>query len=372
MTRPYRQHLLASFATLLLAGLTVAAPSNHTVWLPQGKEAAPAKVVSAEQRMQLLIDEFIGVMPHNPNELRQEKVRLELAQKALPIMRRIRDYVASHKDSMLAQRSFEFTIYSLVLAEPDLRATIAKQYGEHDRKAQLLCSAADVIVAATSEQRRDAITRFAAALPCKAVEASLTTAPATALENTIMSCAVQCVAVAGDLSADEARLLAKHSDNKQVTQRLQDLATAAERDPKNLLNQPLEISGKLASGQQVSTRSLLGKVVLVEFWASWCGPCVKAMPELVALHQQHRERGLAIVGVNCDRKPADLAEFLKQHPEVDWQQLVPEAGQKWNAIATSLGVDSIPRLFLIDRQGVLRSVDAKEHLKELLDRYLTE
>lgn len=401
-------------ATLGVSHITAQNSEPPIAEVPAGEEPAgkvPAKqdpaAQSAQQRelaqrMQALIDAFIGGMPRNPADLRQPEVRRKLAPTVLPVLQRIEQFADAHPDCMLAERVFEFTIYSLVLAKPEERHDMLTKRRLEAHSIPLLLGATDIIVAADAIQRSKAITAFVATLRPQQPAPEQTTPPQTTppqttppqttppqstpphpqpveasmdkseLDANVLSCALQCLAVAAKLSADEARLLAKHCTNKQQIIRFQEIATAVERDPEQLLNKPLELTGTQLDGTPLSLASLRGNVVLLEFWASWCGPCVRAMPELVAIKQQYGARKFKIVGVNCDTSHAKLKTFLAAHPEVDWPHLVPKDGAKWHALATQLGVTSIPRLFLIDQQGVLRSVDAKEHLKELLDRYLVE
>lgn len=325
------------------------------------QEQTGAKVPPAAQA---LIDEFIRVMPREPAALRQPALRRQLAPSALPVLRQIRDYAAVHQQSQLAGRVSEFVVYALVLDEPDLHQTLAAWVKAGDRDADLLVRAADVIKAGDAASRGQAMAACAEALATKADGRR-------ALDAGVASCAVQCLIAAGDLSEAEARQLAGSPADEALVQRLRAVAERAARDPRRLVDQPFEIEGTLLGGKSFRTGSLKGKVVLIDFWATWCAPCVRALPDLVRLQREHRD-GLAIVGVSCDREEAKLKEFLAGHPEVDWPQLFPGDGARWHPLATQSGVESIPRLFLVDRKGVLRSADATKDLAELVRRYLAE
>ena len=97
--------------------------------------------------------------------------------------------------------------------------------------------------------------------------------------------------------------------------------------------------------------SLKGKVVLLDFWASWCGPCRKSFPAMQELHKQYAERGLTIVAVSVDDKREDMERFLKNE-KVSFA-VVRDAGQKLVAAAD---VAAMPTSFLIDRAGKIRYV----------------
>jgi len=104
-------------------------------------------------------------------------------------------------------------------------------------------------------------------------------------------------------------------------------------------------------GARVSLERLRGRVVYVDFWASWCVPCRNSMPVLDALSRRHGERGFTVVGVNKDASAADAERFLRRVP-VGFT-LVSDAD---DAIAKAFGVRAMPSGYLLDRQGVVRRV----------------
>jgi thiol-disulfide isomerase/thioredoxin len=94
---------------------------------------------------------------------------------------------------------------------------------------------------------------------------------------------------------------------------------------------------------------LSGKVVLVDFWASWCGPCLRSFPWMNELQQRHAGEGLVIVAVNLDQDRTLADAFIKKLPPKFRVEFDP-AGQ----IATRFGVEAMPTSFLIDRRGKVR------------------
>ena len=104
-------------------------------------------------------------------------------------------------------------------------------------------------------------------------------------------------------------------------------------------------------GAAVATSSLKGSVVYVDFWASWCTPCLRSMPALRTLHGKHREQGFVVVGVNKDVNPAEAERFLRRFP-VSFP-LVDDSG---DAVAKAFDVKTMPSGYLIDRAGVVRQV----------------
>lgn len=96
---------------------------------------------------------------------------------------------------------------------------------------------------------------------------------------------------------------------------------------------------------------LEGKVVLLDFWASWCGPCKKSFPELEKLYQAYRERGFVLLAVSVDEDAAAMQEFLKRHPVS-----FPVVRDKNQVLVGAAGIDSMPTSFLVDRTGKVRSI----------------
>jgi peroxiredoxin len=117
----------------------------------------------------------------------------------------------------------------------------------------------------------------------------------------------------------------------------------------------VELSLPDLNGNSVSLASLKGKVVLIDFWASWCGPCRHNNPRLVKLYNRYHNKGLEIYGVSLDENSEDWKKAV-QHDKLNWIQVIDDKG--WAATsASSYGVDMIPSSFLIDKQGVIRNVN---------------
>ena len=114
-----------------------------------------------------------------------------------------------------------------------------------------------------------------------------------------------------------------------------------------------------------------GKYVLVDFWASWCGPCLRELPNVIECYEKYRERGLEIIGISLDNnKEAWLAAVKRL--EMAWPQLSDLKG--WKSLgATTYGIQSIPANILVDPEGRivdndLRGVFLRKRLEELLER----
>lgn len=164
-----------------------------------------------------------------------------------------------------------------------------------------------------------------------------------------------------------------------VTQTLKNTAIAqikesqaAEATRAGLVNKPLVLAGPLRDGSQFTTADLKGKVILVDFWASWCGPCKAELPRVKKMYAEYHEQGLEVIGVSCDYKADDLAKFLQANPDMPWTQMFDSTHTGWNQLAKDNGIVGIPTMFLIDKNGICRSVTAREDFEKEIPKLLAE
>ncbi|WP_425617795.1 redoxin family protein [Anatilimnocola sp. NA78] len=146
--------------------------------------------------------------------------------------------------------------------------------------------------------------------------------------------------------AEFGNLFAK-SSSKDLARYGKKLAQKPETKESDLVGKPLELVGNLADGNPFVWEKYRGKVVIVDFWATWCGPCRKEMPNVKALREKLKDKGFEIVGVSVDKDEEALATYLEEN-EIPWETL---AGEAAGELATKYGVRGIPTMMLIDQKG---------------------
>lgn len=104
-------------------------------------------------------------------------------------------------------------------------------------------------------------------------------------------------------------------------------------------------------GHPVMLETFRGKVLLVDFWATWCPPCVKEMPEMHAMYEQYHKQGFEILSLAVDESPEKIAGFRKKLP-MPWSHVLLTGGRS-HPLARALMVSTIPRAFLVGRDGTI-------------------
>src|SRR2546428_1778437 len=132
-----------------------------------------------------------------------------------------------------------------------------------------------------------------------------------------------------------------------------------------------EIALKDLQGQEVRLSDLHGKIVLLNFWATWCKPCKEEMPAMQASFDKLRDQGFVVLAVNELEDAGRVAEHIRTHGHTFLVVMDHD-----NRVANRYGVVGLPATFLIDRQGLVRehvfgSLLTEERIAELVRRYDT-
>jgi len=130
------------------------------------------------------------------------------------------------------------------------------------------------------------------------------------------------------------------------------LAACDTKPRKGIKGKATEFTLRDLDGNDVRLSDFQGKVVMLDFWATWCPPCVTAIPELVALHEKYNAKGFEVIGISMDHSVSDTKEFVSEH-HVPYTILMSS-----DEVEKQYGVTTIPVTFLIDKTGKV----VKKHL----------
>jgi len=135
--------------------------------------------------------------------------------------------------------------------------------------------------------------------------------------------------------------------------------------------EPFPIAEKDIEGKDVSIAGFKGKVLIIDFWATWCGPCMGELPNLQKLYNAQHANGLEVLGISLDQDENALKSTVKKR-NMTWPIVADMKGWQ-NAIAQKWGVRSIPATFVLDKKGIIRHIGLRgEELADAVAKLLKE
>ncbi len=133
--------------------------------------------------------------------------------------------------------------------------------------------------------------------------------------------------------------------------------------------EPPALEGKSLESKSMNWADYRGKVVILQFWATWCGPCMALMPELQGVYREFHGQGFEIIGINLDSDMANVKSFLSKQA-LPWSQIFDADANGANA--RKFGVTAIPRVFIVNREGkIVRAAMPGEGYSQFIRRLMT-
>ncbi len=304
-----------------------------------------------------------------------EAERKQLGDKPLPVLRKMVGLLAE-----LASVQTEPAAKAGISAQEDQLKAFLVGFGDKETTTALEASAKDADVK-VSVPAKSALTLGTwwldskdPAAQAKLLDAYATIAKANPTDDGVASTLGTMYELGAANDAVKKQAIAMIRANLQGDAAKQILAQAdAMQAQKDLEGKPLVVAGRTSKGGKFTSADWKGKVILVDMWATWCGPCKAELPRTKKLYADYHAKGLELVGLDCDSADDTVNAFITENG-MAWPQLREESQSQnqWHPLATLWHVEGIPTMFLIDRKGVLRYVDGREDTETKVKALLAE
>jgi thiol-disulfide isomerase/thioredoxin len=307
----------------------------------------------------------------SPAALSDEAKRNEAAPKAIPALKRI---VADLKElkatgdpraAQIAQGESQLTSMLAMLGDKDAQSQLEKDAKDAD-SAKAIDAQSSLLLVRWVKASKDAAVQQELLDDAQ----KLATAHPDSMPVTMSLLGMGELGAATPALAKQAKQAAV-AMNTPVAKQMKEQVDA-EQKLASMENKRLTIEGVKLDGSKFSTADWKGKVIFVDFWATWCGPCKAELPRVKKAYADYHAKGLEVLGVSCDNEGAALQKFLDENKDMPWPQLFDVHHPGWHPLATSYGINGIPTMFLIDKKGVLRSVTARQNFEEMIPQLLAE
>jgi thiol-disulfide isomerase/thioredoxin len=177
------------------------------------------------------------------------------------------------------------------------------------------------------------------------------------------------MAIANSAPPERQEAILKELDKEKIPASVKE-AISGMRRKAAMVGKPLDLQFTAIDGRRVDLSAMKGKVVLVDFWATWCGPCVAEIPHVKKAYEKLHARGFEIVGISFDSDKAKLEAFVKEKA-MPWPQFFDGEGWK-NRFAQQYGIRSIPAMWLVNKAGNLVDMNARTDLDGKVEKLLAE
>lgn len=339
----------------------------------------PKKLKNFEQLM-AFVEKIDNLEPADDSEPAQEAHHRKVARTIVAAAEKLPTKELSDKDAMQA---VFFRLQGLQilkrLGEEKVGERLAKAVDEAlaDKRADVQAVGAKFMIESgfsqwatwTDEQKSSLIQRITKYISSHSAEASQ------------IEMVMAVVDFLGDMNSEKAasQLMSdliphfEKSDDPQIKQSLVMLKGINRR--LQLPGNPIKLEGTLLDGSKLDWQSYRGKVVLVDFWATWCGPCRAEVPNILKMYDAYHDKGFEVLGISLDNTPEDAESYIEQN-KLPWPTMFSEKAseQGWrHPMAVRYGITGIPRAILIDREGKVVHMTARgPYLERELRRLLGE